>query len=329
MVKTMDAIEEAIKTGQFKKIYVLCGDEDYLKRQYLHKLLSVLVKEKDTMNYTHFDGEEVTAGQIIDLAETLPFFAEHRVIQIDNSGFFKKSEETLAEYMGTIPDTTCIIFIENETDKRTKTYKAALKYGEICEYHLPGEGILWQWLSIRLKKVSLKMTKDAWKEFLIRTGSSMENMDKEIEKVIAYCFGKEEITKEDIEQVCTGQAEARVFDMISAIAAKNTQEVMRLYRDLLATKEPPLRVLALIERQFRQMLSIRGMYDRHMDGRTIAKNAGMPDFAVRKNYALSRNFTKETMQKLLEDAAEYEKSIKSGKILDQMGVELLMLQYAK
>ena len=85
----MKTIDEHIKTGQFKNAYLLYGDEDYLKKQYRDKLIKALLSEGDTMNFAKFEGKDISVGEVIDLAETLPFFADRRVILISDSGFFK------------------------------------------------------------------------------------------------------------------------------------------------------------------------------------------------------------------------------------------------
>ena len=47
----MKTIDEDIKTGQFKKVYLLYGEEDYLKKQYRDKLTKALMNEGDQMNF--------------------------------------------------------------------------------------------------------------------------------------------------------------------------------------------------------------------------------------------------------------------------------------
>lgn len=98
--------------------------------------------------------------------------------------------------------------------------------------------------------------------------------------------------------------------------------------DLLAARESPMRILYLIVRQFRQMMVIQEMAQQRRDIKTIAKQVGMPDFAVRRNMGLCKNFTREQMYGLLRDAAEFDEEIKTGRIDDQMAVELLMMKYA-
>lgn len=325
----MKSIDEDIKNGQFKKIYLLYGDEDYLKKQYRDKLLHALVAEGDTMNFAKYDGQNVSVGELIDLAETLPFFAERRVILVTDSGFFKSSEEQLALYFAEIQDTTCMIFVESEVDKRSKTYKAAVKAGSAVDFSMPDERMLTSWMMARVKQAGKTMTQEAWTEFFDRTNDSMDHMNLEMEKLLSYIYDKDSITLADVEAICTKQMHSKVFDMISFIASKNLPKVLELYHDMLAAKEPPIRILALIIRQFDQMYLMKDMASQGMNVSTIASKLGSRDFIVRKNLGLARNFTMEQIRALLEDAADLDERAKTGRINDRMAVELLMVQYSK
>ena len=325
----MKSIDEDIKNGQFKKLYLLYGDEDYLKKQYRDKLVHALVAEGDTMNFAKYDGQNVSVGELIDLAETLPFFAERRVILVTDSGFFKSSEEQLALYFAEIQDTTCMIFVESEVDKRSKTYKAAVKAGSAVDFSMPDERMLTSWMMARVKQAGKTMTQEAWTEFFDRTNDSMDHMNLEMEKLLSYVYDKDCISLADVEAICTKQMHSKVFDMISFIASKDLPKVLELYHDMLAAKEPPIRILALIIRQFDQMYLMKDMASQGMNVSTIASKLGSRDFIVRKNLGLARNFTMEQIRALLEDAADLDECAKTGRINDRMAVELLMVQYSK
>lgn len=325
----MKTIDEAISTQHFKNIYLLYGPEDYLKRQYRDKLISALGSAEDTMNFARYEGDGFSVGEVIDLAETMPFFSDRRLILITDSGLFKKSSEELADYLGQVQETTFFIFVESEVDKRCKTYKAAAKAGSAVEFTMPGEKMIAAWMGKRLKEAKKTISREAWNEFLSRTNDSMENMDKEMEKLITYVWDKEGISLEDVCAVCVPQVQTKVFDMIAGIAARDLRRVLDLYHDMLSAKEPPMRILFLIEKQFRQMILIKDLAAQGVGQTTIAGRVGMPDFAVRKNLSLSRNFRIEQMQQLLSDAANFEEQVKTGKLDERMAVELLMIKYAK
>ena len=76
----MKSLNEDLKTGQFKQIYLLYGEESYLKRQYRERLVRAMIPEGDTMNYAVYEGKNIDIKEVIDLAETLPFFASRRLI---------------------------------------------------------------------------------------------------------------------------------------------------------------------------------------------------------------------------------------------------------
>ena len=120
----MKTLNEDLKSGQFKQVYLLCGEEGYLKKQYKNRFVKAMLPEGDTMNYSYYEGKNTPVKEAIDLAETLPFFAERRLIVFENTGFFKTAAGAdLADYIKDMPETTCFIFVEEEIDKRNKLYK--------------------------------------------------------------------------------------------------------------------------------------------------------------------------------------------------------------
>ena len=100
----MKTIDNDIKLGQLKKAYLLYGQERYLIRQYREKLKNAIVSPDDTMNFTGFEGADINVKEIIDLAETMPFFAERRLILLEDSKLFKKGGDELGDYLARTAD---------------------------------------------------------------------------------------------------------------------------------------------------------------------------------------------------------------------------------
>ena len=96
----MKSILEDIKTQNFKQAYLLYGEEAYLKHQYKNKLKNALLPEDDTMNFSRFEGRGTEIPKVIDLAETMPFFADRRVILLENTGFFKNKSRRAGRLHG-------------------------------------------------------------------------------------------------------------------------------------------------------------------------------------------------------------------------------------
>ena len=325
----MKTIDEDIKTGQFKAVYLLYGEEAYLKKQYKDKLKNAMADPEDTMNFAAYEGKNINAKEVIDLAETLPFFADRRVILIENSGFFKGSCEDLAEYMKQIPETTRFIFVEEEIDKRSKLYKAVKSAGKIVEFTTQTEELLTRWILSRLKKEGKNITGSVMQLFLSKTGSNMGNIDRELEKLICYCMDKNVIEAADVEAVTTEQTTNKIFDMVNAIAEHDQKKALDLYYDLLTLKEPPMRIMYLISRQFQILLNIKDMSGKGFDNATIAKNAGIPPFAVKRNMAQARGFSMQQLKQAIRDGVDFEESVKTGRMNDQMAAELFIVTYSR
>lgn len=324
----MKTIDNDIKMGQLKNLYLLYGTEDYLKRQYRDKLKHALVEPDDTMNFSAYEGKDINPKELIDLSETLPFFKEKRMILVENSGFFKNSCDDLAEYMGQVPESTCFVFVEEEVDKRSKLFKAASRAGSAVEFETPKEDMLIRWILGRIQREGKKITQSVMQLFLSKTGSDMENIDKELEKLICYTLDKTEISAADVEAICTGQTENKIFEMIDAISAKNQKKALDLYYDLLALKEAPMRILFLIARQFQNLLLIKSMSAKGYPAVSIAKTAGMPSFAVQKNLRQAGAFKINQLKEAIEDCGQAEEDVKTGRMADQLAVELLIVKYS-
>lgn len=324
----MRRIDEDIAKGQFQNLYLIYGEEDYLKLQYKNKLIAALVNEGDNMNFSKYEDNGINTAQVIDQAETMPFFAEHRVILIENSGFGKKMPEDLGNYLSSIPEFTVFIFVEPSADKRGKLYKAAKAAGRDIEINMPNEAVLAKWVGAQLNSAGMQMKKDAWTQFLNMTHDSMDNMSRELEKLITYVGDRKQITVEDVNEICVAKVETKIFDMLNAISAKDMMRTMDLYQDMLSAKEPPMRILTMIVRQFRQMKVIKELTGFGDNPSTIAKKVGVPDFAVRRTMQLAGNFSDKEISNLLNDAADFEEQFKTGKLDEKLAVELIIMKYA-
>ena len=253
----MKNLNADLKSGNFKQVYLLCGEEVYLKNRYKKRLREALVGTEDLMNFTSYTGKGIDVKQVIDQAETMPFFAERRLIQIEDSGFFKNACPELAEYIPTMPQETYMVFVESEVDKRGKLYKAVKASGRIVELGRQDEKTLTAWILSQMKKEGKSIRRDALDLFLEKTGDDMENIANELEKLLCYTAGKDGVEYTDVEEICTVTTENKIFDMIRAVAEKRQKQAMDLYYDLLSLKEPPMRILFLIARQFNQMLQLK------------------------------------------------------------------------
>ena len=325
----MKSVQEDIKTGNYKGAYLFYGEESYLKQQYKQKLLKGLMPQEDTMNFSRFQGKGIQVREVIDLGETLPFLAERRVILLEDTGFFKNKCEELADYLKELPDYLCLIFVEEEVDKRSRMYKAVKAAGRVTEFARQDEKSLVRWILGLLGREGKKITQKNMELLLTKTGTDMGNVRMEVEKLLNYTMGRDVITAEDIEAVCTTQTTNKIFDMVRAVAEKNQKKALDLYYDLLTLKEPPMRILFLLARQFYQLLQTKEMAMEGGNQQEIASRLKVPPFAVRNLLSCARQYTREQLKQAVEDFAEAEEAVKTGRLQDVMSVELLIIKYSQ
>ena len=322
----MKRIVEDIKSGRFSKVYLLYGEEAYLRRQYCENLRKALVSEGDTMNYSVYAGKDIHVNEVIDCAGTMPFFAECRVILIENSGWLKNGNDQIVALIKNLPETTYIIFAEEEIDKRSKLYKAIIAngYAALCE--MQDEATLKKGVLGLLKKEKKQITADALDLLLDKTGTNMENIRREVEKLICYKYYEEGITEADVEALCVVQIQNQIFDMVEAVAQKEQKRALELYYNLLALKEAPMKILALIARQFHMLLQVKEMKGMGYQESDIAKKTGLNPYYLKKKYIpQATRFQLLQLADALTTCVEAEERVKTGRMLDKLSVELLII----
>ena len=320
----MQTLNQDIKEKTFKRVYLLFGDEPFLVNSYKKRLREAIAGD-DTMNYNYFEGKGPDVKEIISLADTMPFFAERRLVMVDGSGFFKNSApEELVNYIAEIPESTCMVFVESEVDKRNKLYKKVKDNGYAAELKKQDADQLMRWAAGILAKDGKKITRQVMEYFMERTGDDMENIRMELEKLICYTMGREVITKEDVEAVGTVHVTNRIFEMVTAIVAGNTRKAMDLYEDLLTLKEPPMRIMFLIAKQFNQLLQVKELAGKGAQKGEIASKVKVPPFVVGKLIAQARAFSREQILSYVEFCVESEEAVKTGRLSDRLAVELLI-----
>lgn len=325
----MKTLISDLKTGNFKHVYLLTGEETYLKLQYRDRLVKALMPDENSMNLTVYADGQPDEAEIISMAETLPFFSDRRVIRLDGSGLFKRTADLLPDYLKSIPDYLYMIFTEDEADKRGRMYKAVRKYGAVIEFGEQPESVLSAWVLRILKENGLNIRKSSMEYLLSRTGPDMTHIRLETDKLVHYCAADperthNEVTREDIDACITERTENRIFEMVSAVTERRIRDALSLYADLLALKEPPMRILFLIAQEYGRLLIIKEMDLAGTSVNEIATAARMPPFAVRKSLRLARACDGGFLKERLADCAEAEEAVKTGRMNDRLAVELIL-----
>ncbi len=321
----MIPIREDIKNHTFHPFYLLYGPESYLKRMYWQQLTEAILGG-DTMNYHHLKERGADIRTIIETADTLPFFSEHRLIVIENCGLFKKSCKELVDYLPGMPETSILMFVEEAVDERNGLFKAVRERGVIFECARQDRKSLSSWAARILKNEGRLITGSAMDLLLDQAGDDMEFLYNELQKLISYTEGRPSVTKEDVQAVCYAPITGQIFQMAQAISAKDRKKALALYSDLLAVKEKPLNILWRLTGQFNDLFQIRSLAESGADNAAISKLLKKNQYVVARLRTQARSFPPGALEEALESCAGADAAVKSGEISDQLAVEMLLVQ---
>ena len=326
------AFFDEFKAGTVRNVYLFYGPEGYIRKSALATMQKkLLMPGLESMNCTFM--QSPTAQQIIENCETLPMMGDWRLVIVQGlalleSGKAKDEAQesaALCDYLPRVPPTTCLVFECEAPDKRKKLCQALMKLTGAVSFDTLSDARLAQWMNQTLKPLGKKMDAQACAQLAFTSGRDLTMLHSELQKLAAYAGDRTTITQEDIERVATHTAECTVFAMVDALVDGQAQQAFSLLSVLLESGEERLGVLALITRQYRQMMYAKDMMDSRMPQPQMMKALGVPSFALNK---LMRRAGRRTMAQLREQldlCVKTDYDIKRGAVREEAGLDRLML----
>lgn len=331
-------IFEDIKKGEFARLYLFYGPEQYVKEQALLQLSQVLIApELKSLNYQAMDGEAVTADDIINACETLPFMSDKRLVVVKDlpallqGGRSNIDEDKLKSYLPRIPSATCLVFYcTDEVNKRKALFTAIDKVGKVVEFELLKQEEIVKWVKNVLKRNGKQMEPSALEYYVSIAGNRLEDIYNDLQKLMVYIGNRNVITRADIEQVVTPVAEYTVFQLVEAIGMKKADQALMLLHQLLGEGQNVFALLALIARQVRIIFQCKGLREKGLTQKEIAQKLGLHPYVVKKALEQSSYFSMEQLKKGLRECLRVDYGIKSGRIQQQrLGIEMLIINMCK
>ena len=333
----MSGIRDDVKNKTFKNMYLLYGEEAYLRNYYKKLLTEAIIDPSDNLNYSYFEGTATDALAVTDLVNTLPFMSEHRVILCENTGWLSKGAKdgseagdsdavkALTDALSKIDESVIFIMSEVKVDKRAALYKLISSKGTTEEYAQKREDELIHWVMGSCRNYKKNIRPDAAAYLVSEAGTDMKLLNLEINKLVAWCLDRDEITSKDVDEVCTHQVTGKVFDMITAISEGRQKEALKLYYGLLTLRESGFLILSLLVRQYNNLLIINDGLRNGEGTSSIAGKAKLQEWLVKKLVPLARRLSKADITEALEACARADLDIKSGNLNETMSIELLII----
>ncbi|MGG1658786.1 DNA polymerase III subunit delta [Brevibacillus sp. NRS-1366] len=331
----LSAIRE-IRQKQFSPIYVLYGPESFLAEEFLALARrEMIAPEFSDLNLSMYDCTETGLSEILQDAETLPFLGEHRLVIARQAYFLTGSKppakvesdpDTLLGYLQNPPSySTLILHTETEKlDERKKLVKTLQQKAKVISFPLLKENDLYGWVERQADKYKAFIGRQQAMKLVERVGGELRLLDKEIEKMALFVGEGASITEEVIETLGARTLEQDVFALIEQVASGRLDRALRMMYDCMKTGEEPIKLLALLARQFRMLLHVKQLAPRGYSQQQMAGMIKMHPYAVKKATEQARHFSEDSLKKLLGMLAEEDFRMKSGQVDKRLALELFI-----
>lgn len=202
-------------------------------------------------------------GRLLDEARTVSMFSEKRLVWVRGVG----SQTTLAKDVAALiaePPTDTIILLEAGDLKKTSALRKAVEDGRSAMalpcYADDARGIDGL-IDESLQKAGLRISLDARQLLKANLGGDRLATRGEIEKLILFCSGKQEIDVEDVRQLIGDVAALNADDIVDAALCGRVAEFDRLFSRHIAGGNHSFVVLAAALRQVQMLQVMREQMD--------------------------------------------------------------------
>ena len=317
----MDSLIYLERGGKAKvlPLYVLHGDEPFLKRQVLLALRKrALGDESDDSAVSAYAGDKANFAAVFDELQTAPFFHPRRLIVIDNADpFVTTYRGTLEKKVANLPETGVLVLDVKTWAANTKLYKLVGDESAIaCKtpptYKLP------QWCATWCKtRHGRELQAQAANLLVELVGPEMGLLDQELEKLAVFVGQRQKIESTDVDRLVGQSREEKTWIIFDAIAAGRTGEALGILDRLFDQGEEPLRILGAFSMQLRRLAQAAYISGQGKTVRTALEQAGVPPFAVQAAEQQLRHLGRPRAERLYDWLLEMNMGMRGGSPLSE------------
>lgn len=325
-------LEKELSEGTIRQLYFFYGEESYLKEYYLGRLKAgILTNGMETFNFHVLKEKEVTPKKLEEVVDCLPMMAERTFILVTDFDLFQTREAEREQYrtiLSQLPDYCCLVFFYDlvpfKWDARTKLAATVKKSGVLVDFARSDEANLVAWMQRRFRALGRDIDKGLAREMIFLCGDLMHTLIGEIEKVGAYAK-QTRITRGDIEAVVTVQLDAVIYQMTNAIGEGKFDHAAAVLGELYQMQEPPMKILAALGKQLRQIYCAALALERGKNPTYVAELWDLKSFRAERIFYAARRFGVEWCRRSVVRCAQTDFAMKStGRENQELLTELLL-----
>ncbi len=338
---SINALAKKLKNGSYASLYLLYGKEKYIL-EYSQKLIVQAVLDESTadFNLSSYDMEEQTIDAALEDAETLPFMGDHRVVVIQNPYFLTGAKtkskiehdlKRLESYLQNPAEQAVVIFVApyEKLDERKKIVKVLKKHGEVIQADKMNVQLQKEWINHAAKEAEVEITDAAAERLIQLQGENLALLISEVNKMALSVGENGVIETSTVDELISRSLENNVFTMVEHVANRRIDAALRICYDLLKQNEEPIKLMALLARQFRIILQVKQLGSQGFSEKKMASILSLHPYAVKIAAKQGKSFSEEELKDLLIRAADADFEMKTGQRDKQLSLELFMTGIVK
>jgi DNA polymerase III subunit delta len=328
MPRTRKDLDQTLRKGQIEPIYFLYGSETYLRDQAARQISDIaltgtLLRE---FNDSSFNLLTDDVRDAIAAAEQLPMMSARRVIRLERFGKLREAdEEILLAYLNRPVETSVVLFIGDDIDKRKKFGKKLLA-GAAYEFQPLQSKELPSWIRDYLASIDTEIDQLGMRQLVELVASDLLTLTNELKKLAAAALPSRRITNELVDQLVTRSREHMNWDLTDSIVSRDRRKALRVLRNFLDDGVEPVLLTGVIAGTFRRMALAKEMLVRGASSGDIFSEVRVPSFKQRDYLAMLNRIDSHKMSQIIQRIAETDLAIKTSKATPRMQMEMLVCE---
>jgi DNA polymerase III subunit delta len=322
--------------GQFQKriqsssrnMYLIYGEEEYLAGEALEIIEKTFVSEATRdFNYDVFYAKDTPTSQILDVAETLPMMTPQRVVVVKNIDRWNESDwDLFAPYIDNPSESTLMVFIAKSLDKRKKNHKKLLEKSESVECKKPYDNQIPSWIHFIAQKMNVAMDADAISLLHQFVGSSLSDIQSEMQKLAQFVGDRNEIGVKDVMDVVSKIKVQSVFDLSRAIGENDKARALLCLSQLLSHGQSEVGILTLVARHVRILRSVKKAQKDGVRGSQLASQVGVSPYFLAEYESQARDWNEKKIERTFKALLDTDRALKSSPLSSHIWLENFVIQ---
>lgn len=285
----------------FKPVYWLEGDEEYfIDKAMDYAEHSILNESETSFNLTVFYGKDANWADVVNACRRYPMFAERQVVLLKEAQQMKDLEKLETYIENPLMSTVFVVsYKEKKLDARKKFAKLIKEKGVLLTTKKMYEDKLPAWTQELLQSKGLSISQKGLTLLVDHIGNDLTRIENEIDKIRVNLGKKTNITEEDIEEYIGVSKDFNVFELQSALAAKDLARAIRIIQYFEANpKAAPIQlILPSLYGFFSKVFMIFGAGS--TDEKAMAAAIGVNPFFMKDYLQAARLYTYPGVEKVL------------------------------